>query len=125
MRPIPTMLVLVLAQFAATGCASVPTPATKAPDSPASATAAEGRLQKLELFDLVQAPGAPPPQPSPAMTGMDHSKMDHSAPEAKPVASDPSSETYTCVMHAQIQQPKPGKCPICGMALEKKAKEKK
>ncbi len=25
---------------------------------------------------------------------------------------------YTCPMHPQIQQPKPGSCPICGMALE-------
>lgn len=27
---------------------------------------------------------------------------------------------YTCVMHPQIQQDKPGKCPICGMTLVKK-----
>ncbi len=26
---------------------------------------------------------------------------------------------YTCVMHPQIHLPKPGKCPICGMALVK------
>jgi len=25
---------------------------------------------------------------------------------------------YTCPMHPQIRQPKPGNCPICGMALE-------
>ncbi len=25
---------------------------------------------------------------------------------------------YTCPMHPQIRQPKPGACPICGMALE-------
>jgi Cu+-exporting ATPase len=25
---------------------------------------------------------------------------------------------YTCPMHAQIRQPAPGSCPICGMALE-------
>jgi Cu+-exporting ATPase len=25
---------------------------------------------------------------------------------------------YTCPMHPQIQQPEPGSCPICGMALE-------
>ncbi len=24
---------------------------------------------------------------------------------------------WTCSMHPQIQQPKPGKCPICGMDL--------
>lgn len=27
---------------------------------------------------------------------------------------------YTCIMHPQIQQDKPGKCPICGMTLVKK-----
>ncbi len=25
---------------------------------------------------------------------------------------------YTCPMHPQIRLPKPGNCPICGMALE-------
>jgi Cu+-exporting ATPase len=30
-----------------------------------------------------------------------------------------SSDTiYTCPMHPQIRQPKPGNCPICGMTLE-------
>ncbi|MES2827720.1 MAG: copper oxidase [Sphingobacteriales bacterium] len=31
-----------------------------------------------------------------------------------------SSEIYTCPMHPEIQQGKPGKCPKCGMALVKK-----
>jgi hypothetical protein len=32
---------------------------------------------------------------------------------------------YTCPMHPQIRQAKPGKCPLCGMALEfKKAAAK-
>jgi len=26
--------------------------------------------------------------------------------------------TYTCPMHPEVQQDKPGNCPICGMALE-------
>lgn len=117
------MLVFVLAQFVTAGCASVPAPTTKAPDNPASALAAEGRLQKLEVFDL-EAPSAPSPA-NPATPAMDHSKMDHSATEAKPVATAPDSETYTCVMHPQIAELKAGKCPICGMALDKKPKGKK
>ena len=28
-----------------------------------------------------------------------------------------SGEIWTCSMHPQIRQPKPGKCPICGMTL--------
>ena len=36
------------------------------------------------------------------------------APE-KPTAA---GTIYTCPMHPQIRQPKPGNCPICGMALE-------
>jgi len=27
---------------------------------------------------------------------------------------------YTCPMHPQIEQDRPGSCPICGMALEPK-----
>jgi P-type Cu+ transporter len=30
----------------------------------------------------------------------------------------PAGTIYTCPMHPQIQQPAPGSCPICGMALE-------
>jgi Cu+-exporting ATPase len=30
----------------------------------------------------------------------------------------PEGTIYTCPMHPQIRQPKPGNCPICGMALE-------
>lgn len=138
MNSMPRSVLLVFWVLPLAYCASVPVPATKAPDSPASASAAEGRFERLELF----APGeAPPPSAAAeaassetAMPAMDHSKMDHSAPEAKPatvpsiipaIIVDPSSETYTCVMHPQIAEPKPGKCPICGMALVKKPKERK
>ncbi|MBA4306748.1 MAG: copper-translocating P-type ATPase [Sphingopyxis sp.] len=30
----------------------------------------------------------------------------------------PTDAIWTCPMHPEIQQPKPGSCPICGMALE-------
>ncbi|MBC7575275.1 MAG: heavy metal translocating P-type ATPase [Herminiimonas sp.] len=30
----------------------------------------------------------------------------------------PEGTIFTCPMHPQIRQPKPGNCPICGMALE-------
>ena len=28
-------------------------------------------------------------------------------------------ETYTCKMHQNVMSEKPGKCPVCGMNLEK------
>jgi hypothetical protein len=38
------------------------------------------------------------------------------APSAPGVAPDRAS-VWTCSMHPQVRQPKPGKCPICGMQL--------
>ena len=34
-----------------------------------------------------------------------------------PAAAEKKAEMWTCAMHPQIQLPKPGKCPICGMDL--------
>ncbi len=39
-------------------------------------------------------------------------------PPASAPEPAPQGTTYTCPMHAQIRQPGPGHCPICGMALE-------
>lgn len=38
--------------------------------------------------------------------------------QLSPPRSEPEGTIYTCPMHPQIRQPKPGNCPICGMALE-------
>ena len=38
--------------------------------------------------------------------------------EAAPVAPARAGTMYTCPMHPEIQQPTPGACPKCGMALE-------
>ncbi len=55
----------------------------------------------------------------------DHSKHGDSCPHKKAQQGAIRSEIpagaeviYTCPMHPQIRQPKPGSCPICGMALE-------
>jgi len=44
----------------------------------------------------------------------DHSKMDHSKMKMD------KKEVYTCSMHPEIQENKPGDCPKCGMKLVKK-----
>ena len=41
-------------------------------------------------------------------------------PDVKEATPVPAGTTYTCPMHPEIQQPGPGPCPICGMALEPK-----
>ena len=38
----------------------------------------------------------------------------------KSAKSPPAPTIYTCVMHPEVQQPGPGKCPKCGMTLVKK-----
>ncbi|MDQ3174118.1 MAG: cadmium-translocating P-type ATPase [Acidobacteriota bacterium] len=40
--------------------------------------------------------------------------------EPKPAAAlaTPVAQTYTCPMHPEVRQDKPGSCPKCGMALE-------
>jgi len=42
--------------------------------------------------------------------------MQYLAP--KPAVMAPTGTMYTCPMHPQIRQDRPGTCPICGMALE-------
>src|SRR5690349_7269443 len=39
-----------------------------------------------------------------------------SCKQKKKVAQN-NSVYYTCSMHPQVNEPKPGKCPICGMTL--------
>ena len=40
--------------------------------------------------------------------------------EAMEVRIGAMEAMYTCPMHPEVEQPKPGKCPKCGMNLEKK-----
>ncbi|WP_412059603.1 copper-transporting P-type ATPase [Legionella pneumophila] len=55
----------------------------------------------------------------------EHTKEDHSCcahqhknPPMPIVDKETGNTMYTCPMHPQIRQDKPGTCPICGMALE-------
>ena len=50
----------------------------------------------------------------------DEMKKTSDAMKQKSDEMKPNATIYTCVMHPQIRQDKPGKCPICGMTLIKK-----
>lgn len=42
----------------------------------------------------------------------------HKPKETAPAPQAGAEVIYTCPMHPEVRQPKPGSCPICGMALE-------
>lgn len=42
----------------------------------------------------------------------------HKSKETTPAPTAGADVIYTCPMHPEVRQPKPGSCPICGMALE-------
>ena len=44
-----------------------------------------------------------------------HHKQQHGEATA---TAEKAGVIYTCPMHPEVRQPKPGNCPICGMALE-------
>lgn len=48
---------------------------------------------------------------------------DH-ADNADATADEPADAVYTCPMHPEIEQSKPGRCPKCGMKLVPKKDEK-
>lgn len=53
--------------------------------------------------------------------GVSYAQHDHQKPEDKsPPSQQQVKETYTCPMHPDVISDKPGKCPKCGMTLEKK-----
>jgi P-type Cu+ transporter len=43
---------------------------------------------------------------------------DAPAPSVTPSKAEPSGAVYTCPMHPEIRQDRPGDCPKCGMTLE-------
>ncbi|MDX1485694.1 MAG: heavy metal translocating P-type ATPase, partial [Alphaproteobacteria bacterium] len=47
-----------------------------------------------------------------------HACHDHAAPGAAPKAAPAGAGIYTCPMHPDVREPRPGSCPDCGMALE-------
>ena len=64
--------------------------------------------------------GGHPPHDHGGHTHHDHGGHAHHGQPAREAAvqAAPEGTIYTCPMHPEIRQPKPGSCPICGMALE-------
>ena len=130
-----------LAALALAGCAVSlpPAPASNPadPHGPAAATAplrptllatsrtylssrADDREQKAKQTDMSQMKeGAM----SHDMQGMSHQDHDMGSMQSAPTqAPAPSAAAYfTCPMHPEIHESKPGQCPKCGMTLVKKS----
>ena len=88
--------------------------------------------QKTNELLAASAPGNPSFQPS-EMQGMHHGRsgmegMQHEKTGASKTVSGEQPRSgkiyFTCPMHPQIHQDKPGTCPICGMTLIKKEERK-
>ena len=125
---ITTSAVTFALAAALAGCAATQPPPLSA-NNPASAEAREGRTSpppRLRADDELtkkanarlagDAPVQPQYQPTEMgkMPGSEHESMNMGG-EQKPAKS-----YWTCVMHPQVRQDKPGKCPICGMTLVEK-----
>jgi len=73
-------------------------------------------------------PGSSPgPAAAPAPAASGPAKADEHAGHHPPdgatphsAASSSAAPIYACPMHPEVTSPKPGKCPKCGMQLEKK-----
>jgi hypothetical protein len=88
--------------------------------------------QKTNELLAASAPGNPSFQPS-EMQGMHHGMsgmegMQHEKTGATKTGSGEQPRSgkiyYTCAMHPQVHQDRPGECPICGMILIKKEERK-
>ena len=112
-------LLSVLLALSASACAGTTPPprfsALDPADPGAPEASAEPRAKLLELPAARSANPAPPAEPTPM--GHEHHL------EAPASQAPPAAEVYSCLMHPQIKETKPGKCPICGMTLVKQAAE--
>jgi rubrerythrin len=89
--------------------------------------------QKTNERLAANTPGNPSFEPSEmeqmhhGMSGMEGMKHDKTGTAKMDSGKMPKSGKvyYTCKVHPEIHQDKPGKCPICGLTLFKKEEERK
>jgi Cu+-exporting ATPase len=56
--------------------------------------------------------------PKPSCFGHGHYARSSREAAPEPTTAAEAGATYTCPMHPEVRQPRPGACPECGMALE-------
>ena len=97
-------------------CAGTTPPPRFSTLDPADPTAPESAVEP-------QSPVLQPPSEqataAPAASGSTPMGPDHHM-EPSSGQPSPTADVYSCRMHPQVKEPKPGKCPICGMTLVKR-----
>lgn len=64
---------------------------------------------------------APSSAEKPAVAPQEHDHTSHARhPEQEAPSQKDSTTSYSCPMHPELVSDKPGRCPDCGMNLEKK-----
>jgi len=89
--------------------------------NPQAATAPMPALTRLSSSSDAQP--ATPPMPDEHTThqhGLPAEKTDEASKHEATAAPEKAAH-WTCTMHPEVDLPKPGKCPICGMKLVPKA----
>ena len=96
-------------------------------DHPANPEAQEAPMQAPPKILSESPQGLPDgPSASPSEHPVDHEHETGGEGQAKPSTAEPESpqETvYSCPMHPEVKASAPGRCPKCGMALEKEEKQ--
>jgi hypothetical protein len=115
----------------AVGCGPKAQPAgvpSAAIPAPPAAEAAPSPAPQVAPPTAPPAPSGEASQPTKPAATPKHSAAPPQHAPAKPAAGAPAqpaaqqqAAVYTCPMHPEVQQSTPGKCPKCGMNLEKKS----